>query len=323
MTTSFHGCFSAYLQDFVDFKRSLGFKYQKECFHLRDFDAFCVREKITEPVLTKELSDRWCQKRPYEQERPGTQQRITGLRQFALYLVSIGIQAYIPVHLENKKSRKSKYVAYIFTHEEMARIFEKSDCVYPNRRSTLHLVMPVLVRLLYSTGMRVMEALNLQMKHVDFQDGTLHLEHAKFDKDRLLPLSPSMADILRRYGDVMHPRSLPDDFLFVGVTREPYTHHAIYLRFRELLLQAHIPHAGRGNGPRIHDIRHTFACHTLTEAGKRNIDLTSALPLISAYMGHKSMGATSQYLRMTAEVYPEMMDAVNRVCSFIIPGADR
>jgi integrase len=97
-----------------------------------------------------------------------------------------------------KKSRKSKYVAYIFTHEERARIFEKSDCVYPNRRSTLHLVMPVLVRLLYSTGMRVMEALTLQMKHVDFQDGTLRLEHAKFDKDRLLPLSPSMAGICNR-----------------------------------------------------------------------------------------------------------------------------
>jgi integrase len=225
--------------------------------------------------------------------------------------------------MENKKSRRSKYAAYIFTHEEMAKIFEKSDCIYPNRRSTLHLVMPVLVRLLYSTGMRIMEALKLQMKHVDFHDRTLRVEHAKGDKDRLLPLSLSMSGILNRYCQVMHPRCMPDDFLFAGITREPYTHHTIYLRFRELLLQANIPHAGRGNGPRIHDIRHTFACHTLTEAGKRNIDLTAALPLISTYMGHKSIEATSQYLRMTAEVYPDIMDAVNRVCSSIIPEVSR
>jgi integrase len=323
MTKSFHGCFSAYLQDFIEFKRSLGFKYRKECFGLRDFDTFCVREKITDPVLTKEISDKWCQKRPYEQERNGTQQRITSLRQFSLYLVSIGIPAYIPIHIENKKSRRSKYVAYIFTHEEMARIFEKSDYVYPNRRSTLHLVMPVLVRLLYSTGVRIMEALTLQIKHVDFQDKTILVEHAKFDSDRLLPLSPSMSGILHRYCEVMHPRYLPDDFLFAGITREPYTHQTIYLRFRELLQQADIPHAGRGNGPRIHDIRHTFACHALTEAGKRNIDLTAVLPLISTYMGHKSIGATSRYLRMTAEVYPEIMDAVNRVCSFVIPEVSR
>jgi integrase len=321
MTKSFHSCFAVYLNDFILFKRALGFKYQKECFHLKDFDAFCTREGLTGPVLSKTVSDQWCQMRPYEQQRQGTQQRVAILRQFALYLISIGMQAYIPLSTGYAKSRKSKYVAYIFTHTEMDKIFAKSDCVYPNRRSTLHLVMPVLVRLLYSTGMRIMEALKLQIKHIDFKDKALRVEHAKFDKERLLPLSPSMFDILQKYCEIMHPRHLPDDYLFIGITREPYSHHNIYLRFRELLQQADIPHAGRGNGPRIHDIRHTFACHTLTEANNRHVDLTAALPLISTYMGHESIIATSQYLRMTAEVYPEIMDAVNRICSFVIPKA--
>lgn len=96
-------------------------------------------------------------------------------------------------------------------------------------------------------------------------------------------------------------------------------HHNIYWRFRELLLQAGIPHAGRGNGPRIHDVRHTFACHTLQEADKHHVDLYAALPVLSTYMGHESIQATSQYLRMTAEIYPNITDAVNALCSYIIP----
>jgi len=195
-------------------------------------------------------------KRPHEKYRSGTEQRITCLRQFALYLVSIGHNAYIPVHTENKKSRKSKYVAYIYTRDEINRIIECSDRIYPNRRSTMHLVMPVLIRLLYSTGMRIMETLKLQMKHVDLINGVLLIENAKYNKDRLIPLSASMLSILKQYCEVMHPRFLPNDYLFVGITREPCGHHNVYLRFRELLMQAGIPHAGRGNGPRINDIRY-------------------------------------------------------------------
>lgn len=319
MNPKFKGPFADLLLEFVEFKRSMGFKYVTECTHLKDFAEFCIQRGCNEPVLTKELSDAWCQKRPYEKQRNGTSQRVTFLRQFALYLVSIGRNAYIPIHLKDKPSRKSKYVAYIFTHEEMERIITWSDKVYPNRRSTMHLVMPVLVRLLYSTGMRIMEALNLQLRNVDLVNGVLRIEHAKFDKDRLIPLAPSMFQILKEYCAVMHPQYLPEDYLFIGITRQPYSHHDIYLRFREVLQQAGIPHAGRGNGPRIHDVRHTFSCHTLQQATKKNVDLYAALPVLSTYMGHESIVATSQYLRMTAEVYPAVTDAVNALCSYVIP----
>lgn len=252
MNDRFVGPFAELLQEFVDFKRSMGFKYQKESGYLKQFSEFTANEDIKEPLLTKELSNAWCQKRSYEQYRNGTQQRITCLRQFALYLVSIGHQAYIPIHLDNKPSRKSKYVAYVFTHEEMNKIISSSDKIYPHRRSTMHLVMPVLIRLLYSTDLRIMEALNIRLKNVDLSDGIIRIEHTKFDKDRLVPLSTSMLDVLRPYCSVMHPGLFSEDYLFVGITRQPYTHHEIYLRFRELLIQAEIPHAGRGNGPRIH-----------------------------------------------------------------------
>lgn len=117
MNDCFYGPFAALIQDFVNFKRSMGFKYRKESACLKQFSEFCINEGLQDPVLTKDLSDAWCHKRPYEQQRNGTDQRITCLRQFALYLVSIGYDAYIPLHLENRRSRKSRYVAYVFTHD--------------------------------------------------------------------------------------------------------------------------------------------------------------------------------------------------------------
>lgn len=312
------GPFHHLIDEFVNFKRSTGYKYEKEHTILNHFDEYCFERSVTKPLLTKEIADAWCEKRLYEEPR-ANDQRVTALRQFAFYLTSMAYEAYIPIHLENRRSHKSKYTAYIFTHEEIERIFESSDKIYPNRRSTMHLVMPVLVRLLYSTGLRIMEALHLRLRDFDLTEGILRIEHAKFDKDRLVPVSASMLEILRQYCNVMHPTYLPDEYLFVGITRQPLGHHDIYLRFREVLLQAGIPHAGRGNGPRIHDLRHTFACHTLQRADEQNVDLYAMLPVLSTYLGHESIAATSLYLRMTAEVYPRITDAVNAACSHVIP----
>lgn len=185
----YNSIFSELIQDFIDYKRAAGYKYESETSCLKEFDELCCSLNIMTPVITKELSDIWCTKKPHESERSSHQKRVSCIRQFALYLISSGYEAYIPVNLEYIQHRKSKYSAYIFSHEEMSRIFNTSNQVYPNRQSTMHLVMPVLIRLLYCTGLRVMEALKLQLKNVNLAEGTLLIESAKFNKDRLILFS--------------------------------------------------------------------------------------------------------------------------------------
>lgn len=315
----FRSPFATLLTEFIELKRRTGFKYITEAKHLLQFDSFCLDQGVTIPHLTKSLSDLWCSKKPYESARNSHQQRVSCIRQFALYLVAMGYDAHIPVNLDYIRQRKSAYMAYIFSHSEMNSIFAKSNQIYPHRRSTMHLVMPVLVRLLYSSGLRIQEALDLTLQDLDLVNGVLQVRRAKFNKDRHIPVSETMLEILREYCSVMHPRYLSNDPLFVGVTRQPYSHHSIYTRFRELLVQAGIQHAGRGYGPRIHDVRHTFCCHTLQRAVKSGADLSNMLPLLSEYMGHESWISTSQYVKMTAEVYPEILEAVTRMCAFVIP----
>jgi integrase len=319
MSREFKSIFADLLQDFIDYKRSAGYKYISEVPLLIQFDSLCCSINVSAPIITKELMDAWCQKKPYESQRNSYQQRVSCIRQFCIFIMTSGYESYIPINLEYIRQRKSPYSAYIFTHAEMEEIFRQSNRIYPNRRSTMHLVMPVLIRLLYCTGLRVMEALNLQLKHVDLLNGILRIEEAKFNKDRLIPVSDSMLDILKQYCAVMHPLYRPEEHLFIGITRERYSHHNVYLRFRELLVQAGIKHAGRGYGPRIHDIRHTHCCHVLQKAVENGVDLSNMLPALSTYMGHESLAATSQYLKMTAEVYPDILSAVTKVCAYAIP----
>ena len=321
-TNEFNSVFASLIVDFIEYKRAAGYKYVTEVAYLKKFDDLCCTMDVQTPLLTKDLMDAWCTKKPYEADRGYFQQRVSCIRQLSLYLNTLGYDAYIPVNLEYIRQRKSKYSAYIFTHEEIAKIFSASNQIYPNRHSTMHLVMPVLIRLLYCTGVRIMEALKLQLKHVDLVNGTLMIEAAKFNKDRLIPVSASMLEILKQYCSVMHPKYNTEEYLFIGITREPCSHHNVYLRFRELLVSAGIQHAGRGYGPRIHDIRHTHCCHVLQKASGTGMDLTNMLPALSIYMGHESITATSQYLKMTAEVYPEILDAVEALCAQVIPEVD-
>ena len=80
----------------------------------------------------------------------------------------------------------------------------------------------------------------------------------------------------------------------------------VYNNFRRFLWAAGISHGGRGVGPRIYDFRHTFAVHCLKRWSEQNYDLLVYLPILKTYMGHKSLRGTSYYLRMTADVFPEI-----------------
>lgn len=67
----------------------------------------------------------------------------------------------------------------------------------------------------------------------------------------------------------------------------------VYQRYRRYLEVAGISHGGKGQGPRLHDIRHTFAVHVLQKWIKEEADLTAMLPILSTYMGHKTVRSTS------------------------------
>lgn len=313
---NYEGVFADLLTNFVVFKRSLGYKYEAEVHELYRFSKFSATLKINEPRLTKDIVEAWCTKRPDEGDK-NNHRRISTLRQFGLYLNSMGHQAYVAPPASN--TRHYTYIPYIFTHSEIERIFVNSDQLCPRRFSTIPIVIPVILRILYSCGLRISEAVKLKNGNVDLQEGVLEIKDSKFGKDRLVPMSQSMVHICRQYYQVLHKHSSINDYFFMKADRKPVTGNNVYRRFREVLWESGISHGGKGSGPRLHDLRHTYAVHALKRAVEEGIDVYCALPILSTFLGHGSVEATSQYVRLTADAFPDIRAALDYNCGHVIP----
>lgn len=316
MTNNFLGEFNDLLHDFIEYKRALGYKYTSISENLRRFSVFTLNYKIENKMLSKELVQDWTEKRKSESVKTW-EHRASDLRQFALYLQDLGYDAYIPN--KKQKVRRIEYIPYIFTHEEIENFFHVCDRIRPHVLSNKHYVLPVLFRLLYCCGLRISEAINLKVKDVDLDSGIIMIRQSKFNKDRLIPMAQSLTDILRVYHAKINITSGPDDYFFLHKDRTILTHDNIYKKFREILWKAGISHGGKGKGPRLHDFRHCFCVHALNKMVNLGIDLYCALPILSTYVGHSSVGATQRYVRLTAEVYPELIERVSLTCGYVFP----
>lgn len=306
---NYEGVFRTEIADFITQKRACGYKYKEEAKQLLQFDKLTVKMEITNPVITKELVFAFTAKR--ENEAPKTQQhRCSIVRIFAKHLYDLGYEAYVLPH--QKSIKKSSFVPYIFTHAQMNKILKNTDNMQVRMSSPyIHFTLPVIMRILYCCGLRISEVMNLKIKDVDMQKGILTIRASKFMKDRLIPMSPTLTLLCEQFLQKRNFAKEENDFFFINRYRKGIAPKTIYEQFRKLLWTSGISHGGRGDGPRLHDLRHTFAVHSLQKAISEGKDINAFLPIISKYLGHESIEATGKYLRLTAEVYPEIIATMN------------
>ena len=312
----FVGDFKELLIQFVQMKQSLGFDYATDANTLKRFSKFTLKYNIKNHALTKELVDAWTEKRPGERDVTW-EGRINNLRQFAKFLSDLGYEAYIPFC--KAKINRNLYVPHIFTQEQLRRFFTECKNINLHPLSNKHLILPALYRLLYGCGLRISEALALKLKDVDLKHGIITIHGAKFNKDRLIPMSPSLTLYLERYYSEIHAVSTPKDYLFMKKDKTAIASSTVYKNFRKILWKSGISHGGKGRGPRLHDLRHTFAVHSLNQMVRQGVDIYCALPILSTYLGHASVAATEKYLRLTEEAYPGILEAISRTCAYIFP----
>jgi len=314
-TPDFVGIFADLAKAFISYKQSIGFKYETEMKVMSRFTKFADKLGLTESILDKDLVLAWIEKRPNEANK-SREHRHSIIRQFAEYLINRDHAAYIAPPIRRKGSKH--FTPYIFTHNDMERIFENVDDISPRTVSPyIHKILPVLLRMLYGCGLRISEALRLTDADVDLEQGILTIKHAKFDQDRLIPMDESLTAACRAYRDSM--TLLPEDYFFPARNRSQIAPLTIYNRFRDILWKSNISYNGKQNGPRLHDIRHTFAVHTLQQWTKNGNDIYCMLPMLSVYLGHNDTASTGSYLRLTAEVYPEIVAVTSKNCGYVIP----
>ena len=304
-------------------KRAVGYKYDAEERVLARFEAFCRAEFPGLGTVTRASAEAWLTSARQRGVRPATLQGLAApVRELARWLGRRGTEAYVlPASV---LPRPARYVPHIYTDQELAALFAQTDrCRYSSQVPFRHLVMPVLFRTIYACGLRASEARLLRPGDVDTGAGVLQIRDAKGGKDRQVPVSGPLLARLAGYRAQVAGQ-LRWDWFFPGPQAgQPLTLGNIYKNFRRFLWQARISHGGPGRGPRVHDLRHTFAVNNLRSWFASGEDAGALLPVLQAYMGHSSIGDTAYYLRLTAGSYPQIAARVRQAAGDIVPPITR
>lgn len=304
---------------FIQFKRSLGYIYEVEEGTLYRFSVFSQDYTIKTREVPLQLVEDWMALR--KNEKVSTQ-RARGLvvLQMLNFACDHGYIVHFPVML--KRFHVPKYIPYIFTQTELKLFFYACDHVRPYSGTSRHHVIPILFRLIFSCGLRVSEAANLKCSDVDLAGDIITIQGGKNGSERVIPLSDSMAKSMKQFHSHYHGLGNHSEYFFKGKYRNKLTRYRIYKWFRICLEAAGIPHLGKGKGPRLHDLRHSFCVHCLKKMQIQGIDLYAALPILSKFVGHVSIRETQHYLRLTAEFFPDILDQINKQCQGIIPSVE-
>ncbi|SOE63432.1 Site-specific recombinase XerD [Burkholderia sp. D7] len=313
----FRSAVGSLMEQFIQEKQACGYRYGEQARLLARFDCFLCDQALSQCELPRSISRKWLAKQSHESVATH-RYRICAVRQFALYLCRLGYRADVPDRSLTARSTNS-FSPRILTHAEIQQLFQAVDQLTPTARAPLrHLIMPEVFRLLYGCGLRLGEVLHLRVADVDLGRGVLKVREAKFGKDRLVPPALPLVQRLQTYAAAMGDRS-SDAYFFPSPSDGPWSLSAVYWLYRELLLRCGIAHAGRGKGPRVHDLRHAFAVHALLRWCREGANLDAKLPVLATYMGHQSLAGTQRYLHLIVELFPEITVRANAAFGDVIP----
>lgn len=313
-----------YINSFILNKEASGCNFLRGKWILSEIDRFFQENNILEPVITRELVQKWRKTRI--NDSPATiYSKYSIISQLARYMSRQGHECFIP-RLPGFGGAKWNFTPYIFTHKQMDQLFSRSDRlrIYDCHMNNTMLSVPAVLRLLYSTGLRVSEALSIRNADIKFEKRYILIRKTKNGSERIAPISDGLYEVLKQYViyrdrmPVKHVSS-PNSFFFIKSDGQYCNAQSVYKWFRLLLAECNIPYVGNHHGPRVHDLRHTFAVHALVQMAHNGQDLYSSLPIISACLGHKSLLATEQYVRLTTEMYPELVSQCSPINAFVYP----
>lgn len=316
---TFNSELAPWLYAFFEEKYLLGYKYNSIDTYLMSFDKFLL-DKDCKSSLSKELVLQWVERKPH-QKAETVRCNIRTMRVLADFLNRNGVPAYrVPQYSEPRKTHD--FTPYIFTYSEIERILAVFDGFRYNKVSPKrHLVYPLLIRVLAFCGLRASEALNLKVKDVDFENGYFTLRNTKNCQDRIVPLDDNLKERFHEYKNHMCFIS-SDEYFFPAPDGFRYHIATVETTFRNAMFAAGIPYRGRGKGPRLHDLRHAFAVHSLQKLTHDGKSSQAALPILMTYIGHKSVDATSRYIHLSAESYPALIKQTEAAFGDLIPLED-
>lgn len=292
------------VEEYLTIRRALGSKIPTAAAQLRRFATFLECEGAD--FVTTKLALCWAQQSVHAQ--PATwADRLGVVRRFAAWRCITDPRTEIPPPglLPHRRRRKPPY---IYSDDEIKRLVaQAAQLSSPSglRGSTF----ATLFGLLAATGLRLGEALALDMSDVNLLEGIVNVRKAKFGKSRFVPLHDSTRQVLARYAgirDRIIGRRATDAF-FVTERGTRIRHAMAEWTFAKVScaigLREPAPRGCTGRGPRLHDLRHRFAAARIVAWYRAGLDVERELPKLATYLGHVHVRHSYWYI----EAVPELL----------------
>lgn len=310
-----------YAENYLQERRRLGFGLRATGYSVLSFARYIDGLNRQGPLTVEIMAD-WASQDHGNTGKPSTwARRLKRLRSFCRYLQQFEPRTEVPD--DSIFGRIGQRLApHIYTEQEIIDLLaaaHKLGSFIPGLRAATY---ETLFGLIASTGIRISEALHLLDSEVDLKAGLLTIRQTKFAKSRYVPLHPSTIDALRQYRSLRNGfiEVIPDTPFFIG-SRGRRLGQALDSRqvrrvFNSLRGQLGWVNRGAHNGPRIHDLRHTFVVRRVLLWQAQGLDVDQQMLALSTYVGHAMVTNTYWYLTGIPEL---MTVAANKFETFTHP----
>ncbi len=309
----FHSHLAEQLEQFVAFKHMQNYDYTGQAQRLSHFDRFLAKGDTVQqfPYLCPEILRQYVEEHTAHLQRFTRRSHLSSLREFSRYLHAREPRSSIlPKDIVPRSSRPVRF--YRITPQQVAKLMDATRVALRVDEFQAYSIS-VFIGLLYSTGLRLNEALKLTLGDVDEDNATLHVAKGKFDKQRLVPMSPTTLSALKRYLVTrnQHAEDLKASPLFARCDSKALTRKQVYRAFRNLCRHCGLNEKPR---PRLHDLRHNYACRRLALWREQGCDVNTMLPVLATAMGHVDIINTQVYLHIDAG---ELRDVAKRLNTYL------
>lgn len=285
-----------YIDRLFDYRRSLGYSGATHHATLRNFDRFCAMNFPGAETLTEQMVLKWI-----AEESKTVYERSVAIRLLGKYMCAIEKEAYILP--EKYVTQKLHFAPYIFTDEELHRLFLSIDQIQPTRvEPFIHVIAPVLFRLIYTCGLRPNEGRELKCENVHLDTGEVLITNTKKKKERMIVMSEDMRSLMGAYYMKRSLFGQGNDYWFPSAKGGPIS-AAFQTRIFKKAWAGTNPCASKEELPsvRVYDLRHRFASAVLIRWLDKGEPLKAKLPYLREYMGHNSLRETCIYIHILPE----------------------
>ena len=287
------------LRDYLAVRRQLGFRLRDEEGLLAKFILFVEQREAS--FVTRDLALSWAMQ-PRNALPAWWAKRLSMVRGFTQYLRTVDIRTEIPPQglLPHRYQRTPPYIY----HDEQIRQLIKSAQQLPSSIDLRPYTYSALLGLIAVTGVRMRESIRLKCEDVDLRKGILTIKDTKFGKSRLVPIHRSTQRALKQYERKrikIYPDPMDPSF-FLSDQGGRLTGWIVRHTFVKLSRQIGLRSASDSHGPRLHDLRHTFAVRTILNWYRSGIDVERQIPRLATYLGHTHVSDTYWYLSAVPEL---------------------